>query len=556
MKKIYVLLVAILMIAVSTFSQNVTVNPGAGSYPDLASAFAAINAGTHTGAITVDIINNTTEPVTGAILNASGAGAASYTSILMQPSGGAWTITGAATAGLPLIDLNGADNVTIDGLNAGGNSLTISNTTVSATSGTSTIRFQADATSNTITNCSILGSSTMAVGTNGGNIWFGSAAITTGNDNNTISNCNIGPAGANLPSKGIYFSGSTTTAVVNNSGIVINNNNIFDIFQGGVESAAIYSTTGTTANTITNNRIYQTASRTYTGTFTHTGIKIINSTSAAGFTITGNIIGYASNTQTGTYTLTGSTGKFVGILFSGLTGGTISNINTNTIASVSMTGVTSSGTSTSSPFTGILLSNGLANVNSNTIGSQSVTGSLTFSTTTTAATDVHGIYLFPSDNTTLNSNTIGGLTANNAGATGAYIVYGIRSNQGTSLTWAATSNLVGGTIANSIQNNSTSTTAQLMGMASNGTFASIGNLTSNIVRNLTAAGGTGTSGSASVIGILMNNTTPNHTILQNVISNLTNTNTTAATTVTGIQFTGGTSNTVQRNFIYGLTSAT
>ena len=107
-----------IMVSFITFSQNVTVNPGAGSYANLSSAFAAINLGTHTGVVTVSIIGNTAEPAGGAILNASGTGGASYTSITISPNGGAArTITGAATAGLPMIDLNGADNVTFDGLN-------------------------------------------------------------------------------------------------------------------------------------------------------------------------------------------------------------------------------------------------------------------------------------------------------------------------------------------------------------------------------------------------------------------------------------------------------
>ena len=151
-------LASMLLVAASTTSlhaQNVNVNPGAGSYATLKDAFDAINLGTHTGAITVDIVGNTTE-VASAVLNASGTGASSYTSILISPSGGAArTISGAIAAGTPMVDLNGADNVTINGLNTGGNTLTISNTTVSATSGTSTIRLHGDASNNLITNCSV-----------------------------------------------------------------------------------------------------------------------------------------------------------------------------------------------------------------------------------------------------------------------------------------------------------------------------------------------------------------------------------------------------------------
>ena len=63
----------------------------------------------------MDIVGDTTEVGT-ATLNASGTGGSSYTSILIRPSGDvARTITGALA--LPLIDLNGADAVTIDGLN-------------------------------------------------------------------------------------------------------------------------------------------------------------------------------------------------------------------------------------------------------------------------------------------------------------------------------------------------------------------------------------------------------------------------------------------------------
>lgn len=118
-------LLAVLMLAfgISAMAQNVTVNPGAGSYPTLTDAFNAINAGTHTGAITVDIVNSTTEPAnTSAVLNSSGAGTASYASVVISPSNDGVTITGAggngtACNGRGVIELNGADNVTIDGDN-------------------------------------------------------------------------------------------------------------------------------------------------------------------------------------------------------------------------------------------------------------------------------------------------------------------------------------------------------------------------------------------------------------------------------------------------------
>ena len=66
-------------------SQNVNVNPGAGSYPTLKDAFDAINAGSHTGTITVDIVLSTVETATASV-NYSGLGAASYSSIVITTS--------------------------------------------------------------------------------------------------------------------------------------------------------------------------------------------------------------------------------------------------------------------------------------------------------------------------------------------------------------------------------------------------------------------------------------------------------------------------------------
>ena len=105
------------------------------AYATLKASFDAINAGTHKGNITIDVCGDSTEAATAA-LNASGSGSASYSKITISPAGGAArTISGAIAAGSPLIDFNGADNVKFDGLNANSNSLTLSNTTASATSG-------------------------------------------------------------------------------------------------------------------------------------------------------------------------------------------------------------------------------------------------------------------------------------------------------------------------------------------------------------------------------------------------------------------------------------
>lgn len=107
-----------------------TVGATGADYATLKLAFDAVNSGTLTGTITLQVIDNTTETAS-AVLNASGTGSASYTSIQIYPTVTNKTISGNLNG--PIIDLNGADNVVIDGRvnQTGTKNLTISNTSVS-----------------------------------------------------------------------------------------------------------------------------------------------------------------------------------------------------------------------------------------------------------------------------------------------------------------------------------------------------------------------------------------------------------------------------------------
>lgn len=145
----------------SGYTQNVIVNPGAGSYPTLKDAFDAINAGTHTGAVTVDIVSSTLETSTAA-LNASGTGLASYTSVDVTTSNGAGVTVEGTIDGGAIVRLIGADYVTIDGRFGGtGRFITIrnnsnkSNATGVWLSNGSSATDTAGAKHNTIRNCEI-----------------------------------------------------------------------------------------------------------------------------------------------------------------------------------------------------------------------------------------------------------------------------------------------------------------------------------------------------------------------------------------------------------------
>ncbi len=120
---------------------------GPTTYTNLRLAFVAINSGTHKGVITIKITSTFTDNNTALLYGSATptlAPNSSYTSINIYPTTTGLSITGALAA--PLINLNGADNVIIDGrVNAEGStkSLTISNTSTS--SAAATIRFIASA---------------------------------------------------------------------------------------------------------------------------------------------------------------------------------------------------------------------------------------------------------------------------------------------------------------------------------------------------------------------------------------------------------------------------
>ncbi len=383
-----------------------------GSYATLSAAFAAMNASTHKGNISISVLNDIDEGTATATLNNNAA----IASVLIQPAGcGPRTISGATTAGNPLIDLNGADNVTIDGLNSATppnpnlNSLTFTNTNFSNTSGTCTIRFQNDAIDNIITNCSIFGSASMASGTFGGNICFGVASGTgVGNDNNTISNCNIGAAGVSLPTKGIYFSG---TPGRENNNITITNNNIYDFFSSTVASAGIdVGTIGSNTVSITNNKFYQTGARALNATAIHSAIRIVNTGLVNGFVITGNTIGYSNALGTGTYNFSGT-----------VTGAVFNPINLTLLGTTTSTSVqnnTIAGISHSTSFVGFFTLFNAINVTAGNVNIGTVTGNtiglpaapITFNSTVAGGGTINGISTASTATINIRSNTIQSIT--------------------------------------------------------------------------------------------------------------------------------------------------
>lgn len=166
--KIKVIVFAFAVLGTNILKSQVDVSNGGPvtTYTSVSAAFAAINAGTHTGMVSILITGNTTEPTTPTALEASGIGLANYTSVKLSPSTTA-TISGAPVSGRSVIEINGADSVTIDGDIAGGSvgrNLTIINSNLPTVTLTSVIRLIGSTTApalgcrdNVIKNCIVIG---------------------------------------------------------------------------------------------------------------------------------------------------------------------------------------------------------------------------------------------------------------------------------------------------------------------------------------------------------------------------------------------------------------
>lgn len=543
-------------------SQLITSNPisisstgGSGAaglcYTNLKAGFDAINNGVHTGIITILVLGNTTETAS-CVLNASGNGSASYTSILMKPSGGAArTITG-ALSNFALIELNGADNVVIDGLNSKGDTLSLINTSIATSLGTSTIRFINDANNNKVTRCTILGNAGGSVGNVGGGTIVFSTALATGNDNNTISYCNIGSThSTSMATRHIYAGGTTG---MENDGLVIDNNYIGNFFRSNLSSSAIDIANGTTGVTISNNKFHQSATRAFTTVnLFHRAINI-NNTSGNGYQVLNNRIGYADTSGTGVYTFNFSNASSTTAMFNpiylnvGTT--TASSVQGNIVASISIGG-NSIGTAAGAPFKAIYVVSGLVtigDITGNTIGSMSGSGNITYTSLGSSPADVIGILVNGSSNSLVSNNSIGGITVNTSVAA-ARNFYGIRSIANAATSMVCENNTIGGDIANSIRSTANQNASKMNGILIAGPT---GSLTGNTIRNMTTSIGNGTASNAGMAGIVLTGTT-DQTVVNNKVYNLSNTATTVAE-MNGIFVGTSGINRVERNLVYGLSA--
>ena len=529
MKHLYAIL---LFIGISLVT-SAQVKIGTSNYTTLRSAFNAVSNGTHTGAVSILITGNTTE-TSDLVLYKTGTGGANYSSVTISPSGGAArTILLSGT--LSSMVFFGASNVTIDGLNQNGNSLTIARSVINST----TIFIERGASNISIKRTTVLGSGSDGV------IRVRTTAL-EGNTNATlISDCNIGPYNSNLPKYGI----NVQTDYEQVTQTTISNNNIYDFSSSTGSSYGIYIGKHSPSYVIENNRLFQTAARPGNQNY---GIYVSNEEYIIGPPryITGNIIGCSNSQGAGNYTLT--SGKFVGIYYSVRKGTSIGYITDNTIKNIAMSG-DSNGMKQNSPFKGIHLVTGETEVTGNVIGSMSAQNSISFTTTADADAEVIGIINLSDDNALIADNSIGGITANSATNSKMNItgIYAQDIHAGFAPSTFCTGNTIGGSVANSIQSTSNANGSAVIGIEHNNFSGWVRN---NIVRNLSGSGaGFGDQVPVGVVGIkyVTQYGGGSSELSGNTVYNLINHNPDQISSVCGI-FHNSAGQIVERNFIHTL----
>src|SRR5665647_420596 len=510
-------------------------------YTTLKDAFDKINDGTWKGDLIIKFRGNTIETAS-AVLNSSGTGLSGYTNILIYPARLGVTVTGSLTA--PLIDLNGCDHVTFDGRKDGSgtvSSITFSNTSTSGVAGTSTFRLINDATGNTLTYCTLKGSTTDA---NGGVLFVSTTNGVSGNDGNTFDNNFItNSAETNRPVNAIF---SVGTSAKENNGNTFINNKIYNFLNKGLSSNGIYLGSFTSGETIQGNSFYETASFAPTAGVAYNVINI-NNPAGVNYVVTGNFIGGTSPSCGGTaWTKTASANSAFTAINVNVGTATASSVQNNTIKNMVW------GNSGAALWTGINIAAGIVNIGTtagNTMGAAASTGSITVTGGATA-TNVVGINIASSGNVDCQNNIIGAIVAANtaAYATNFYGIYNAGSG---------TITISGNTIANLINatsNTNVGTTGCINGIVSvNGTNT----ISNNTIRNLSIANAnTASTNNASVIGIVLTGTNGTKTISGNTIYSLSNTYASFAGRVTGIYYEGSTTgaNEVSKNFIHSLSS--
>ncbi len=541
-------------IGTATFSGTYSVGT-AQTYTSLTGAggiFAAMNAATITGNVTISITSDMTEDGTNALNLTNESGIGGYKITIVPATASMKTISGSVAQAM--IRFNGSRRVTVDGNGGlGAKYLTFRNYYGT----TPTIQFQNEAGMDTLKNCYIESNNTS---TASGTIYIGTTTGVNGNDSICVNSCDIRDRSdvAGTPANAIYGSGTITTLATYNNWCSVINCNIYNYYyDGGAFTAGVYLNTGCSDWTISGNSFYQTASRapvnasTFIGAFTNTATEM-------DIIVTNNYFGGSAPNCGGTamtYNGTGAYSVYGIYLFVGNL--VPSSVQNNTIQNINLT---YTGASTMNFFRAIWAGTGYVNIGNiagNTIGSGTGTGSITLTTNTSASAFTIAMIYHAGFGSVMN-NTIGSITfaGNSTGTSDLYAAI-YWSNTLAGQIYTISNNLIGSqTTANSIQVTNNLNYHALRGVYILNGAGTINNVTNNTVANLTSLS-TITTQLPNVYGIQYNSSVNAvNTFTGNTVRNLAvyHNDVLASFAVGGIFSAGYGSNTFSQNNIYSLYS--
>lgn len=478
--------------------------------------------------------------------------------IVIRPALGATGLVISGTHANSILDLNGADYITIDGRpgGTGSSELSIENTSTTG----AVIRLLEGATNNRIMHLTI--KSNNASTTSGGILFGNVSSGNTGNSNNILSDCKIDGNSATVNC--IYSLGITFPA--DNQNNTISNCNIFDFFSNvaATDVSGITLAAGSSNWKINGNKFYQTAVRNSSSSPALTNAVnfraiLINNVANGGCSITNNVIGGGitgvpnSVFQLGdATTAAGITARLIDNNVSSTTVPT--SIQGNTIANINIS------STVSNSFIAIHGRQGAVNIGTiagNTIGSATGNGSITmYYNGTSTNINIYAIRIEAATGQVRN-NIIGSMSAETR-STGAQQLLAIYANGTLPGPLTIAQNTVGGASAHSLQSTATSVgNCNVMGICVSGGSGSLVTIDNNFVRNLSNLNGSAGAGNG-VKGIYLTGVatggiiTSNNTITR-LYSVSTNPSVDQSSAVVGINNTNSSgSHIIRGNLIYAL----
>jgi len=540
-------------------------------YALLEDAFAAINSNsTQTGNNIFIAISTNINEGDSAVLNAG-----NWTSLTIYPKFSGVVISGPNVG--PVIKLNGADNVTIDGrVNKSGTTADMEFVYNKTNKRSYELLLTNSAQNNLIQYCKFMGCVTDL---NGGIITFYSTAGTV-NQNNTITHCEIMGYPGYPPYYAIYSGGTKGSNTLN----TISNNLFHDVLNDAASSSDIYIGGNSDHFMINGNSFYEPS--TVSAESSGNNYAFVSIVSGDSYYIANNYMGGQAAFCGGSaliLTPNGSSSPPFYPIYLNVGTANASTVIGNTIQNITYTAVASN-------FSAINVAAGQVNVYNNIIGAATGTNSIQIisidhnlphtsygiflnnnSSTVTISNNIIGsintinkdpnipsfssqraqslyaIYIpATTGNVTISGNTINSIQTSGTSTADAQKLYGIFAKSSGTVTISAN------TIANLTNSSADIDNTDYSLICGIKSANSILNISNNVIHDLTIAAANNYPDSVSVSGIALDGTST-RTVIGNTIYNLFNTYASFAGNVVGLYYNGGTAgNTVSTNFITGL----